>query len=82
VPARLQLSELQRLLAACDALSYLAECAGARPVLTLRNAVQSQCKLFLDSMHAHSMTQMTGARGPAALLLPGPPALPLSWRAM
>ena len=45
VPARLQLVELQRLLAACDALPFLAESAGARPVLTLRNAVQV-CKSF------------------------------------
>jgi hypothetical protein len=40
VPARLQLKELQQLLGACEALSFLAESAGARPVLTLRNSVQ------------------------------------------
>lgn len=40
LPSRLQLPELQQLLGACEALSFLAESAGARPVLTLRNAIQ------------------------------------------
>lgn len=43
LPSRLQLSELHQLLGACEALSHLAESAGARPVLTLRNAVQASC---------------------------------------
>jgi hypothetical protein len=40
LPSRLQLTELQQLLGACEALSHLAESARARPVLTLRNAMQ------------------------------------------
>ncbi|BDA47885.1 probable vacuolar protein sorting-associated protein 54 [Coccomyxa sp. Obi] len=60
LPSRLQLAELHQLLGACEALSHLAESAGARPVLTLRNAVQAQCKSYLDAMHTHSLTQLTG----------------------
>lgn len=97
LPSRLQLTELQQLLGACEALSHLAESAGARPVLTLRNAIQvggcpcifafllrlifawsqkqghlqdgntvlvfpqAQCKSYLDAMHSHSLTQLTGS---------------------
>lgn len=60
MPSRLQLAELEKLIAAGDALSFMAESAGARPVHTLRNAIQLQCKTFLEDMHTHSLTQLTG----------------------
>ena len=60
MPSRLQLAELEQLIAASDALSFMAESAGARPVHTLRNAIQLQCKTFLEDMHTHSLTQLTG----------------------
>ena len=60
MPSRLQLAELEQLLAASDALSFVAESAGARPVLTVRNAIQLQCKTFLEDMHTHSITQLIG----------------------
>ena len=60
MPSRLQLAELEQLLAASDALSFMAESAGARPVLTVRNAIQLQCKTFLEDMHTHSITQLIG----------------------
>lgn len=60
MPSRLQLTELEQLIAASDALSFTAESAGARPVHTLRNAIQLQCKTFLEDMHTHSLTQLTG----------------------
>jgi hypothetical protein len=60
VPSRLQLAELEQLLAASDALSFMAESAGAWPVLTVRNAIQLQCKSFLEDMHTHSLTQLIG----------------------
>ena len=60
MPSRLQLAELEQMLAASDALSLMAEAAGAQPVHTARNAMQLQCKTFLEEMHAHSLTQLTG----------------------
>ena len=60
VPSRLQLAELEQLLAASDALSFMADSAGARPVHTVRNAIQLQCKTFLEDMHTHSLIQLTG----------------------
>lgn len=60
MPSRLQLAELEQLLAASDALSFMAESAGARPVLTVRNAIQLQCKSFLEDMHTHSLAQLIG----------------------
>lgn len=60
VPSRMQLAELEQLLAASEALSFMAEAAGARPVHTVRNAMQLQCKTFLEEMHTHSLTQLIG----------------------
>lgn len=60
MPSRLQLAELEQMLAASDALSFMAEAAGAQPVHIARNAMQLQCKTFLEEMHAHSLTQLTG----------------------
>ena len=60
MPSRLQLAELEKLIAAGNALSFMAESAGARPIHTLRNAIQLQCKTFLEDMHTHSLTQLTG----------------------
>ena len=60
MPSRLQLAELEQMLAASDALSFMAESAGAQPVHTVRNAMQLQCKTFLEEMHTHSLTQLTG----------------------
>ena len=62
MPSRLQLVELEQMLAASDALSFMAESAGAQPVHTVRNAMQLQSKTFLEEMHAHSLTQLTGTR--------------------
>ena len=65
MPSRLQLAELEKLIAAGNALSFMAESAGARPIHTLRNAIQLQCKTFLEDMHTHSLTQLTGQRSPS-----------------
>ncbi|KAK9830219.1 hypothetical protein WJX72_010418 [[Myrmecia] bisecta] len=58
--ARLRMGELKELLGLCEAFAAMTEACGAKPVLSLRNAVQVQCRAFLDSMHTRSITQLTG----------------------
>lgn len=56
----MQVSEVKQLLQLCSEFSSIAEGFGCRPVATLRTAVQLQCKSYLDALHHHTLTNLTG----------------------
>lgn len=56
----MQVSEVKEMLQLCSELSGMAEGFGCRPVATLRTAVQLQCKSYLDALHHHTLTNLTG----------------------
>jgi hypothetical protein len=58
--ARLHLSELKQLMELSESFSAMAEHCGCKPVWGLRNAIQLQCKSFLDALHARITQQMAG----------------------
>ena len=56
----MQVSEVKQMLQLCSDFSSMAEGFGCRPVATLRTAVQLQCKSYLDALHHHTLTNLTG----------------------
>ena len=56
----MQMSELKQMLRLCGDLSSMAEGFGCRPVASLRTAVQLLCKSYLDALHHHTLTNLTG----------------------
>eukprot|EP00884_Botryococcus_braunii_P007920 jgi/Botrbrau1/17129/Bobra.0157s0028.2 len=57
---RLRLPELTQLLMVCEDFATQAQHFGAKPTVALRNAVQVQCKAFLDSLHSRSIMHLSG----------------------
>ena len=56
----MQVGELQQVLQLCDQFGSMAEGLGCRPVPALRSAVQLQCKSYLEHLHHHTLTNLTG----------------------
>lgn len=67
----MQVGEVKQLLQLCSEFSSIAEGVGCRPVATLRTAVQLQCKSYLDALHHHTISNLTGP--PSSLHLPWHP---------
>ncbi|KAA6426324.1 MAG: VPS54 isoform 2 [Trebouxia sp. A1-2] len=57
----MQVAELQQVLQLCDDFASMTEGFGCRPVPALRAAVQLQCKSYLEHLHQHTFTNLTGA---------------------
>ncbi|DBA81853.1 hypothetical protein WJX77_011322 [Trebouxia sp. C0004] len=57
----MQVAELQQVLQLCDDFASMTESFGCRPVPALRAAVQLQCKSYLEHLHQHTFTNLTGA---------------------
>lgn len=56
----MQVVELQQVLQLCDDFASMTEGFGCRPVPALRAAVQLQCKSYLEHLHQHTFTNLTG----------------------
>ncbi len=56
----MQVAELQQVLQLCDDFASMTEGFGCRPVPALRAAVQLQCKSYLEHLHQHTFTNLTG----------------------
>ncbi len=56
----MQVAELQQVLQLCDDFASMTEGYGCRPVPALRAAVQLQCKSYLEHLHQHTFTNLTG----------------------
>lgn len=65
----MQMSELKQMLRLCGDLSSMAEGFGCRPVASLRTAVQLLCKSYLDALHHHTLTNLTGHLLTSAVIL-------------
>jgi len=58
----MQVAELQQVLQLCDDFASITEGFGCRPVPALRAAVQLQCKSYLEHLHQHTFTNLTGVQ--------------------
>lgn len=56
----MQVGELKQMLQLCTDFSSMAEGLGCRPVASLRTAAQLQCKSYLEALHHHTLTNLTG----------------------
>ncbi len=56
----MHVEEVKQMLQLCDDFGSMAEGFGCRPVPAVRTAVQLQCKSYLDHLHQHTFTNLTG----------------------
>ncbi|KAL3152085.1 hypothetical protein ABBQ32_001192 [Trebouxia sp. C0010 RCD-2024] len=57
----MQVGELKQMLQLCTDFSSMAEGLGCHPVASLRTAAQLQCKSYLEALHHHTLSNLTGA---------------------
>lgn len=56
------LADLQRLLSVSGSMADLGTRVGAKPSAALRQALQLQCRAYLDHMHRAHITRLSGGR--------------------
>lgn len=69
----MQVGELKQMLQLCTDFSSMAEGLGCHPVASLRTAAQLQCKSYLEALHHHTLSNLTGPPP-----CPPPPVTPVA----